>query len=202
MVGNKKETDYNHRLCKDGGYLLCFAETALLGAFFLFHQETKKRSVNGIMKKSCLSSLSFLVIAGGLFLQHEPATATGRLVSSRLSNTRPLMPPGWFVDLLAEHGYVAGQNVTYQIQNAQGDMATANTMRKNLRKARPNSRNATPTAQAVANLIKDKPILITAVTGPVAAGLVESAARRGPMSPGPMTYSRWMNSSNWPRLCP
>ena len=37
---------------------------------------------------------------------------------------------------------------------------------------------ATPTAQAVANLIKDKPILITAVTDPVAAGLV-SADRPG-----------------------
>ena len=38
---------------------------------------------------------------------------------------------------------------------------------------------ATPTAQAAAHLIKDIPILITAVTDPVAAELVDSIERPG-----------------------
>ncbi|MFP4016226.1 MAG: ABC transporter substrate-binding protein [Halanaerobiales bacterium] len=81
-----------------------------------------------------------------------------------------------FIDVLEENGYVEGENVTYDIQVAQGDMSTANTIAQKF-----NSENldmvlaiATPTAQAVANVIEDTPILITAVTDPVDAGLVES----------------------------
>ncbi|MFP4662234.1 MAG: ABC transporter substrate-binding protein [Halanaerobiales bacterium] len=81
-----------------------------------------------------------------------------------------------FIDVLDENGYVEGENVTYDIQVAQGDMSTANTIAQKF-----NSENvdmvlaiATPTAQAAANVIEDAPILITAVTDPVDAGLVES----------------------------
>ena len=81
-----------------------------------------------------------------------------------------------FKELLAENGYEEGQNVTYDFQNAQGDMGNANTIAKKFA----NSNHdlilaiATPTAQAAANAIQDTPILITAVTDPVEAGLVES----------------------------
>ena len=33
-----------------------------------------------------------------------------------------------FIEVLAENGYVAGENVVYDIQNAQGDIANANTI--------------------------------------------------------------------------
>lgn len=86
-----------------------------------------------------------------------------------------------FIDLLAENGYVEGENIVYQVQNAQGDMATANTIAQKFKNEKLDLilAIATPTAQAVANLIKDTPILITAVTDPVEAGLVESAERPG-----------------------
>ncbi len=81
-----------------------------------------------------------------------------------------------FIDYLAEHGYVEGKNISYDIQNAQGDMSTANTIAKKFEMENLDLvlAIATPTAQAAANVIDDIPILITAVTDPVGAGLVES----------------------------
>ncbi len=84
-----------------------------------------------------------------------------------------------FIDVLGENGYVEGENVTYDIQVAQGDMSTANTIAQKFSNDKLDLvlAIATPTAQAVANVIEDTPILITAVTDPVDAGLVESAEK-------------------------
>lgn len=86
-----------------------------------------------------------------------------------------------FIDRMAELGYAEGTDVTYDIQSAQGDFATAQTI---ARKFQSDGVDlilaiATPTAQAAAHIIKDIPILITAVTDPVTADLVESIARPG-----------------------
>jgi len=81
-----------------------------------------------------------------------------------------------FVDALAEAGYKDGEKIKIDYQNAQGDQATASTIATKL----VNDNNdlilaiATPSAQAVANITKDIPILVTAVTDPAASGLVES----------------------------
>ncbi|MFU0826302.1 MAG: ABC transporter substrate-binding protein [Lachnoclostridium sp.] len=81
-----------------------------------------------------------------------------------------------FVDALAEAGYVDGDKIKIDYQNAQGDQANANTIAQKL----VNDNNdlilaiATPAAQAVANATKDIPILVTAVTDPAASGLVAS----------------------------
>ena len=81
-----------------------------------------------------------------------------------------------FVDALAEAGYKDGENIKIDYQNAQGDQATASTIATKL----VNDNNdlilaiATPAAQAVANITKDIPILVTAVTDPAASGLVAS----------------------------
>lgn len=84
-----------------------------------------------------------------------------------------------FIDVLGENGYVEDENVTYDIQVAQGDMSTANTIAQKFSNDKLDLvlAIATPTAQAVANVIEDTPILITAVTDPVDAGLVESAEK-------------------------
>lgn len=77
---------------------------------------------------------------------------------------------------LAQAGYVEGENLTLDFQNPQGDQATltsiANTFAasdKDLFVA-----IATPPAQALAQVIQDRPIVFASVTDPVAAGLVES----------------------------
>ncbi|MFO7819298.1 MAG: ABC transporter substrate-binding protein [Halanaerobacter sp.] len=83
-----------------------------------------------------------------------------------------------FKDLLAEKGY---ENVDYDYQNAQGDMSTAQTIAKNFSQKDFDLilSIATPTSQAVANTIKDTPILITAVTDPKSAGLVDDMEQPG-----------------------
>lgn len=86
-----------------------------------------------------------------------------------------------FIDRLAELGYVPGVNVIYDIQSAQGDQGTALTIARKFAADRVDLvlAIATPTAQATAQVIRDIPILITAVTDPVSAGLVESIQRPG-----------------------
>jgi len=81
-----------------------------------------------------------------------------------------------FVDGLKELGYEEGKNLTVDYQNAQGDQSNCQTIATKL----VNDQNdlilaiATPAAQAVANITKDIPILVTAVTDPADSKLVAS----------------------------
>lgn len=81
-----------------------------------------------------------------------------------------------FKQALADAGYVENENVTYDEQNAQGDQATATTIAGTFANSGVDMvlAIATPTAQAAAQAITDIPILITAVTEPQEAGLVDS----------------------------
>ncbi len=81
-----------------------------------------------------------------------------------------------FVDALKDAGYIDGENIKIDYQNAQNDQSTLNTIASKL----VNDGNdlilaiATPSAQAVANATRDIPILVTAVTDPAASGLLNS----------------------------
>ena len=81
-----------------------------------------------------------------------------------------------FVKALEDNGYVDGENLVLDIQNAQSDRSNLSTMSDRL----VNEKNdiilaiATGAAQSAAGKTKDIPILITAVTDPVDAGLAES----------------------------
>ena len=80
-----------------------------------------------------------------------------------------------FVDGLKEEGYEEGKNVEFDYQNAQGEQANCITIAQKFLNDKSNLilAIATPAAQAAANLIKDIPILVTAVTDPETAKLVE-----------------------------
>ncbi len=86
-----------------------------------------------------------------------------------------------FIDGLKEAGYIDGQNISLDIHNAQGDQGNCVTIANKL----VNDKDdlifaiATPAAQAVANLTKDIPILVSSVTDPQSAKLVESNSRPG-----------------------
>lgn len=72
-------------------------------------------------------------------------------------------------------------NVTFDVQNAQGDIATAASIAQ---KFADDDLDlilgvATPTSQAVVKAVTDTPIVFTAVTDPVGAGLVDDAAAPG-----------------------
>lgn len=82
-----------------------------------------------------------------------------------------------FKDALAEAGFVEGTNVTFDMQNAQGDMANATTIAQKFvgDKVDLIFSIATPTSQAAVKATTTIPIVFGAVTDPVAAGLVKDA---------------------------
>lgn len=86
-----------------------------------------------------------------------------------------------FVDGLKEKGFKDGENIKIDVQNAQGDMATIQTIAQNFVSAGNDMifAIATPSAQAAFNATKKIPIVITAVTDPVQAGIVKSNDKSG-----------------------
>jgi len=84
-----------------------------------------------------------------------------------------------FINGLAEEGWVEGVNVTYMHFNAQGDQSNAHAMAQQIVDTPADLilGIATPTSQALANATDTIPIVITAVTDPLRAGLVESFER-------------------------
>src|SRR6056297_1394373 len=80
-----------------------------------------------------------------------------------------------FIEGLKESGFVVGENLEINLENAQADMATTQTIAQKFE-----NQNldlvlaiATPNAQSAAGVLTNTPLIITAVTDPVAAGLVE-----------------------------
>ncbi|MBZ4666328.1 ABC transporter substrate-binding protein [Mahella sp.] len=86
-----------------------------------------------------------------------------------------------FVEALKEAGYEDGVNIKLDLQNAQGEIPNASTIASKFvgDKVDMILAIATPAAQAAANATKDIPILITAVTDPVVAGLAKSLDKPG-----------------------
>lgn len=85
------------------------------------------------------------------------------------------------IDKLKELGYEEGKNIKYDIQIAQGNIATANQIAKNFVGGKKDLIIAisTPSALAVANATKSIPIVISAITDPVGAKLVKSLEKPG-----------------------
>ena len=83
------------------------------------------------------------------------------------------------MDELAELGFT---DLTFDLQNANGDISTAASIANKFRtdRVRLAVGIATPTAQALVNTLTDIPVVYAAITDPVAAGLVESYDRGGP----------------------
>lgn len=81
-----------------------------------------------------------------------------------------------FISALKENGYVDGQNITLDLQNAQADQSNLSTISDRFvsNKVDLVLAIATPAAQAIAGKTKDIPILATAVTDFVSAKLVDS----------------------------
>lgn len=86
-----------------------------------------------------------------------------------------------FVDGLKDAGFIDGQNIEIDYENAQGEQANCVTIAQKL----VNDQSdlifaiATPAAQAVANMTGDIPILVSSVTDPKTAQLVESNEKPG-----------------------
>ena len=86
-----------------------------------------------------------------------------------------------FQQAFADAGYVEGETVDFDLQNANGEQANAVTIAQNFATSDVDLvlTVATPAAQAAAQAITDKPVLFTAVTDAVSAELVESNEEPG-----------------------
>ncbi|MGI6318084.1 MAG: ABC transporter substrate-binding protein [Dethiobacteria bacterium] len=84
-----------------------------------------------------------------------------------------------FIEGLAAEGFIEGENVVFDYKNAQNEMPTAVTICEGFvgDKVDLILAIATPCAQAAATATSEIPILITAVTDPVEAGVAESMER-------------------------
>jgi putative tryptophan/tyrosine transport system substrate-binding protein len=81
-----------------------------------------------------------------------------------------------FLKALEDNGYKQGVNLDVDYQNAQGDMATVQTISKQFASQKKDLifAIATPSAQGAYNATKKIPVMISAVTDPVAAGIVKA----------------------------
>ena len=86
-----------------------------------------------------------------------------------------------FIDGLKEKGYVDGDNIEIDYENAQGDVSIAQTISKQFVNNEVDMIFAisTSSAQSAYNATKEIPIVFTAVTDPVAAGIANSFESSG-----------------------
>ena len=86
-----------------------------------------------------------------------------------------------FKAALKDNGYIEGENLVYDDQNAGGEEANCVTIADKFVNEKVDLifANATPAAQAVANKTTDIPVVITSVTDPESAGLVDTNENPG-----------------------
>lgn len=146
--------------------------------FFHKKGETKMKKTLGIVALTILGSLSMLASCGSSstvkrigILQVATHTA---LDADRLG----------FISALEEEGFKDGDNIKITVQNPQGDTATENSMATSLAT---NSdlvfgiatSSSLALKTAVSDLGKTTPVLYSAVTSPVDAGLIKSNTDHG-----------------------
>lgn len=86
-----------------------------------------------------------------------------------------------FAAALASSGFREGVNVSFDHQNAEGDLARAEAIARKFRDEKADLIHsiATPTTQAVVRLIRDIPVVFSAITDPVGAGIVPADSEPG-----------------------
>lgn len=84
------------------------------------------------------------------------------------------------MDELAQQGYVEGENIEIDLQNAQGEQRNLKTISQQLAESSDVVLAiARPSAQSLANTTQTTPVIFSAVTDPVSAKLVESREHPG-----------------------
>lgn len=86
-----------------------------------------------------------------------------------------------FIDALEDEGFKDGENISILLENAQSDIPTTQTIANKLVADEVDIilAIATPCAQSAVNATRNIPILYTAVTDPVQAGLIDSMEKPG-----------------------
>lgn len=130
-----------------------------------------------------LASLSLVACASQSQSTKEDTVKLGiiQLVEHEdLDNTRE-----GFLQALADAGLTEGENLTINLQNAQGDQSKLQTMIEQFSgKTDLNLAIATPSAQGLAGIDEETPAVFAAVTDPLGAGLVDSLDEPGGLMTG------------------
>lgn len=133
----------------------------------------------------CLILLLALSVAGCSSAPVAPAQSAEKKISIGIIQIveHPALDAArkGFLETLQANGYIEGKNLVVDYQNAQNDQSILQSIAQKFASAKYDLilAIATPSAQAVAGATKDIPILITAVTDPVAAKLVNSMEKPG-----------------------
>ncbi|AHF06863.1 ABC transporter substrate-binding protein [Desulfitobacterium metallireducens] len=145
------------------------------------------------MKKVLAVGLSLVMalgLAGCGASQPAPSTQTGNTSSQKAIKVgivqimeHPALDAAreGFLETLKSNGYEEGKNLTVEYQSAQGDQSILSNITQKFATEKLDLvlAIATPSAQSMARASQDIPILITAVTDPVAAGLADSMEKPG-----------------------
>jgi putative ABC transport system substrate-binding protein len=128
------------------------------------------------MKKALLICMAVLLVAGAAWASGTKEVKVGVTVIV----THPALQADQkgFEKALAD----AGIKAKYDYQNAQGEMANAQTIAQKFATDKSITlvhAIATPTAQAACKTIKNKPVVYSSVTDPVGAGLVKTMGPAG-----------------------
>lgn len=141
------------------------------------------------MKRVVFAVLAGLLLLGaaGCGNKEQPSSSQQQAQEVKLGIVQIVEHPALdaarkgFLDVLAENGYKDGEKLAVDYQNAQGQQDTLQTIANKFAQEKKDLilAVATDSAQAMAAKTTKIPILITAVTDPVAAKLVKSMDKPG-----------------------
>ena len=138
----------------------------------MINRHNKKGKIMKLVKKIMLFVASFIMLAPTLAHAKEPIKVG---ILQYVEHESLNAAREGFIEGLKEAGYVEGDNLVIQYENAAGDNGSLTSMGEKLVSANDYLfAIATPAAQSLANITQDKPIYFSAVTDPVDAGLVKS----------------------------
>jgi putative ABC transport system substrate-binding protein len=138
------------------------------------------RKIKGIGKLVIVLALTIAMLAGCSSARETTGQGKVKIGITQIAEFSALDDNrNGFLEALKDNGYIEGENLEIDYQNAQGDLATAQTIAKQFAAQNKDLifAIATPAAQAAYNATKDIPVMISAVTDPVAAGIVKSLER-------------------------
>ncbi|MBB5185542.1 putative ABC transport system substrate-binding protein [Faecalicoccus acidiformans] len=133
------------------------------------------KALSKLMAAIMASSLLFGCSSSGS--TEIPTIGVAQLVSHTSLNTIR----DAFTDQMEELGYEDGENINYDFADASGQTSNLNSIMSQYQDedAAVVVAIATPTAQAAANISEDIPVVFSAVSDPVGAGLVDSLEEPG-----------------------
>lgn len=155
------------------------------------------------MKKLCKAAAAFLLCAGVLTgcgskedtktEKKIPVVSVAQIVEHKSLNT---IRDSFKAEMEAL-GYKDGENIKLDFKDAGGQQNTLNSIMSTFagNKSDVIVAIATPTAMAAAKYSKDIPIVFSAVSDPVGAGLMDDLKNRTTTSPGQAMKFRWIRYS-------